>query len=761
MAKFSVDTKLFRELGELLVGRDSTAMVELIKNAYDADARKVVVFGEGITDGDNGVIVIGDDGVGMTAGIFERGFLTIAGRTKTEMDLTSPVFHRRYTGEKGVGRLSAHKLAAHLTVSSRRWDGWPIDELTGFGSQEGVEAAIDWDQIEALETLDQIATSNAVVVRPTAGGGVAGTQLTMKRLRKSWTSRDVDMFFSDVATLVPSAPLVEPLPEALTAEKLVFATPKVRKSESVDPGFSIEFTGDFANAGADLPAVADAAFWIIEILCDAEKGQVTIAVQPTRTALRHPKFKQAEGWRGAFPIKKGSDAVSFQARIFEKENEAWPRSYQGVRVYLEGFRVPPYGDRNDDWLDLDREYRSRGAGELGRLKRFRDWEIPGGDPDEGLVIKGNQHYFGAVFLTRDETSQLKMLVNREGFVPAKEWDFIYDVVRWAIGVQVRQRRLATNLVPTRVVVQPTARRNFATVDSSAPPSVLHTKSLHREAVEIAQEARSLASSGDARAATERLTRLEEVVRQADAISTTEASEAIMFRVLASLGIEQAAFVHEIMGLGVVAETLASRLERISKSTSDPHTVARLKELVADANELRERLRRNGVYLSDMTGVEGRRRRSRFRLADRMSGVIGFYQPAMERRNVQVINDIPPSLLSPLMFPAEASAIFANVVSNAVKFAGNPGLVTATGFENGDEVVIRVENSGVAVDLENADRLFDPFRSSTHEADASLGQGMGLGLTVSRSLMDEYGGTIQFVAPSNNFSTAIEIRWPKR
>ena len=72
-------------------------MVELIKNAYDADARKVVVFGEEIKDGDNGLIVIRDDGVGMTARIFERGFLTIAGRTKTELDLTSPVFHRRYT----------------------------------------------------------------------------------------------------------------------------------------------------------------------------------------------------------------------------------------------------------------------------------------------------------------------------------------------------------------------------------------------------------------------------------------------------------------------------------------------------------------------------------------------------------------------------------------------------------------------------------------------------------------------------------------
>ena len=44
MAKFTVDTQLFRELGELLVGRESTALVELIKNSYDADSSAVAVY---------------------------------------------------------------------------------------------------------------------------------------------------------------------------------------------------------------------------------------------------------------------------------------------------------------------------------------------------------------------------------------------------------------------------------------------------------------------------------------------------------------------------------------------------------------------------------------------------------------------------------------------------------------------------------------------------------------------------------------------
>lgn len=80
MAKFTVDTHLFRELGELLVGRDSTALIELIKNAYDADATEVTVYGERLDKPEEGHILVTDDGVGMNAEAFEKGFLREIGR---------------------------------------------------------------------------------------------------------------------------------------------------------------------------------------------------------------------------------------------------------------------------------------------------------------------------------------------------------------------------------------------------------------------------------------------------------------------------------------------------------------------------------------------------------------------------------------------------------------------------------------------------------------------------------------------------------
>ena len=105
--KFTVDTHLFRELGELLVGRDSTALVELIKNAYDADAEEVTIHGQDLDDQTSGTITIRDSGTGMTRDQFELGFLRIASRLKDEGDRRSQRYKRRYTGAKGIGRLAA------------------------------------------------------------------------------------------------------------------------------------------------------------------------------------------------------------------------------------------------------------------------------------------------------------------------------------------------------------------------------------------------------------------------------------------------------------------------------------------------------------------------------------------------------------------------------------------------------------------------------------------------------------------------------
>lgn len=757
---FSVDTKLFRELGELLVGRDSTALIELIKNAYDADATEVTILGRNLGSTRLGKIIVSDNGVGMTEDEFSRGFLRIAGRSKTAADRRSPWFRRRYTGEKGVGRLAAHKLARALRVTSCRWNGKIRDDLTGFPAEGEVRARINWDAIERLETFSEIEKSGAVRLNYAPNiKSSARTQLTLSPLRKAWSETDRRRFFDEVATLTPPHVLTGELSRAVVDRPVLNKTMQIR-DELRGGSFQINYAGDLQLSEADLPAAAESASWVIEIDCNRETRKLRIAVEPTKQTKAN--FANAEGFSVDRNLEADEPSVGFQARIFQRAYESWPTRYRGIRVYYEGFRVLPYGDPRDDWLDLDRDYRSRGAAELGRLRSRSAWELPNGIAQEGLSVQGNSAFFGAVLLTRNGADDLQMLVNREGFLPSNQFDFINDTVRLAIDLQVRLRYAATSEVKqARKIAATRQTRAARRAASGQSPSAFLLQELQNTALESLHNARTGLAAGRTAEVVAELSTLQDALSEAAELTGEAASEATMFRVVASLGLEHAAFVHEVRGLVLGAQTLVDTLQKMATTSRDKLLAPRLRAAVVEANELRERLRRNAIYLADVTGVEGRRRRSRQGLSDRADRVIGFFAAAAAKRGIEVRNDIPTDVQTPPIFPAELTAILSNLISNAIKFAGKNGIVKISSSQDDLSLLIRVENTGQGVDLATAERWFEPYRSTTSEIDESLGQGMGLGLTVTRSLLDEYGGQVFFIKPTIPFATAVEVELPKR
>ncbi len=82
---------------------------------------------------------------------------------------------------------------------------------------------------------------------------------------------------------------------------------------------------------------------------------------------------------------------------------------------------------------------------------------------------------------------------------------------------------------------------------------------------------------------------------------------------------------------------------------------------------------------------------------------------------------------------------------------------ATGrYRPNRSTIVRIQNTGKRVKLEDSEKWFLPFKSTTVEADPVLGQGMGMGLPIVRNILEEYGAEIHFVRPTNDFATAIEI-----
>jgi Histidine kinase-, DNA gyrase B-, and HSP90-like ATPase len=276
---FTVDTHLFRELGELLVGRDSTALIELIKNSYDADASWVQVHGENLDDPEHGRILIRDDGIGMSRMQFVRGFLTIAGRTKELGARRSLRYGRRYTGEKGIGRLAAHKLARQLAVRTIPWT--PEQG----GQERGVNAGIDWDAIESYDTLAQAAAGVSVRTFKPTPRAHEGTVVSLTKLRRKWTQNELETFLGEAQTFELPHALVARLPGERVERALLFRAPKVRDGRKGDPGFSVRLSGAFEDRGDNWETLLESAIWVVEIR-SRPRAKVQYAIAPTKRTLK-------------------------------------------------------------------------------------------------------------------------------------------------------------------------------------------------------------------------------------------------------------------------------------------------------------------------------------------------------------------------------------------------------------------------------------------------------------------------------------------
>jgi signal transduction histidine kinase len=175
-----------------------------------------------------------------------------------------------------------------------------------------------------------------------------------------------------------------------------------------------------------------------------------------------------------------------------------------------------------------------------------------------------------------------------------------------------------------------------------------------------------------------------------------AAEAGMFRVLASIGTELAAFTHEINGLLGMAVGLSCHLDRIAQIVGLTDDQRReLKKALEAAQDLGQNLERQAVYLIDITSVDARRRRSRQGIRNRFEAASRLIRHSAEKRASTIVNAIDEGLRSPPIFPAKLTAVFTNLLSNAVKFSGKEGRIEATAEAAPDGAgSIRIENTGI-------------------------------------------------------------------
>lgn len=725
---FTSDTHLLEELGERLVASPSIAIAELIKNAFDADATECRVWQGAKRE----KIFVADDGHGITKDEFLSRWMTVATQNKRD-NPRSRGYGRILTGAKGVGRFAARFLGKSLKLVSYSYD-------VKAGAHAKLEATFDWTSFDRGGALTSIEIPYTYEVGVSAEK--YGTQLEISALRIDWDTNTESRVRREVLGIC------SPFPSLEHAARL--------KRGKSDPGFSVVF----AAPGQETKAEADVATEVLD------RYLAKLQIERNDGQIQYTIIFRDDGTQKKFRYDAGNDLIGpLQADIrympwgkgqfaeFEhvsgKNAYQWVRDNSGVKIFDHEFRVPPYGDKDDDWLRLAadtasnrRQWRSSIAETLFPREGLDKDE----SRDPALSLPGNHQLLGAVFLNTDQSKKtdqdkesvrrLQVAMDRQGYLANDGYVQLVDIVRGGLELlavackekDIKKKELALRQESDRV--RKSFRKAIVDVEKSPLPP---------------KEKKKFVKS---------LLKLEKDVRGLD-VAHVRARESI--ELMGLLGGLAGFLTHE-------TRTMLKTVDQLLHLLDQAETPAKrdIKQLLMKAREARQQLDDQLNYAQTfITGI-GQKKVVRLHAHDQAKLVVEKMRSFTKPRGIAPLNEIPKTLLSAPTMAVIYGGILMNLYTNAIKAVlaardASQKKILFRAENEGDTHVVRVSDTGVGIPDAVRDRIFDPLYTTT--SDSPLGTGMGLGLSIVKRLVEDLGGEIALVRAEKGYATTFQVKLP--
>lgn len=725
--RFSIDSRLLQELGERLVARHSVALSELIKNAYDADATKVTIEFRNVTS-PRGTIILCDNGNGMTLDDFRQKWVRIATPDATENPI-SPKYGRVRTGAKGIGRFASLSLSTDLTVQStaRRIDG----------QYEQLQAFFQWSNLTSGADLSgfEIPIRHSLL----SGDHQTGVTLILADLRQTWSEEDFGSIQQDLLGLVSPAPPPDPSQET---QETIKETVEVPISDT-DPGFSIVLdVPEFPKySGALIQNFYHGAWGVINGKVD-DSGLPSYSIDVPITKEKIGPFSPSNVHFGhladaGIEIRyfvyrteffKGLDFGIAQARRLG-------RAEGGVRIYLDGFRVFPYGDQGDDWLGLDSDRARNLTGTPAEFtQEARGLRRP------MLHMPGNYQLFGYVTLSRNSNPFIIPNVSRERLVENVAYEELKKFVRLGIDWATIQY--------SRYI----AKQESAAIKKTSPSEQL-TQSIDK-AIQLLDESDfpiDSQSRGEMKSA---LNIAKQALRSQQARQISELS---MLRILASAGTMVMVLDHTLRAMVGGLGQIRSDLSTFSSKIAEPNRQT-FQNLVARLEDWKDTVQEQASQVGLLIGSDSRDMRRRILLSPMVEALKSGFANYCEQYDIELSNNVPSTIRTSPMFSSEVHAILINLVTNSIKAVRDQKVrkIEVSAHRDENELRLWVKDSGIGLSEALREEVFEPFYT-TSTPDPVLGVGTGLGLKIVKDLVNSYGGEVFFIDSSTPWSTTIEIR----
>jgi len=700
---FTVDSALLEELGERLVGKPPVALGELIKNSYDADANQVIINIEPEKDR----ITVQDNGHGMDLGEFKDFWMRIGSPHKKRQKVSRGL-KRPLTGSKGVGRLSVQLLAKEIyviTVSDRN-------------TRQRLRAYVKWEEAVNAEELTKATAKYKI--DELSEDAEYGTTIILKGLCHNWNDKFIEDLAKEIWWLEP--PFRSSL-ASIEDKKKAFEI-KLISSE-------MEFAETFEW---QIRAVMD--IWYAKLTGKNENGNVKLSLE----------FAGEDPINVNYPIENCKlRYADFEIRIYHlqhrqpfglkvEEAREYLRKFGGIHIYDGGFHLPYYGTPENDWPKIEWEHSRRGGFVSDLLPE--EMQLPSGLQQ----IPTLRRVFGVVNVNTSKEPDLEIMITRDRLEESPTFYNLVNIIRWAMhfyAMEEERRKL----------------ESYEDLQKIEPLKVQKVEDTLAKYQNELPEKTYENIRADVRKAAEEI----------DSSTESTLKQVTLLGSLATAGISSLAYQHELKKQFGIIKGIIKRLESVKVEDED---------LRKDLNDLKEDLSSwvdramstNALfsYLADTENIEEKERFPAKKIVDEIKEQVKFLARGVPIETSRIEKDLKLPNATLVEWGSILQNVFINAF-NAMVDSDKKIIDVNSRSENGNHELL-IQDTGVGVNLEDAESLFSPFVRNlviSPERRALGYGGTGLGLTIVDMIAKNIECKASFVEPEKEFNTAFSLKWREK
>lgn len=702
---FRMHPRVFAALGADLVTNDVVAVIELVKNSYDAFADNAWVRFRH-DDELGSYLEIEDDGQGMTKATIDDVWCLVATPFKENNPLARKGKKvRRVAGEKGLGRLAMARLGTQLQL------------ITKSASDHPWEVKVDWSGIASETDISACYAQRRKYVGElpfVKSKSKTGTLLRIYNLNATWDEPKITDLEENLARLIS--------PFSSQADFNIFLS---RPGQSTSEGVRIESPKFLSKPKYSIVGEVD------------RKGKISAQYRFTPIKEGKPRSKPIElSWEQVYDSIQDRDRFSFERTKvrcgpFSFDIRAWDiagddteeiaekfhfqknnvrkaiRAHKGVSIYRDRILVLPKSENARDWLGLD----------LRRVSKV------------GTRLSTSQ-IVGYVSITAKKNPRIEDTSDRERLASNIEVAEFEELLKAVVALLENERD------------QDRRRRDRESPLEDLFGS-LSAEDMVAEMIALAEEGAEVSEAVP--------------ILQAFSSKLDEARNAIQERFvyysrLATVGTIAQMLVHEIRNR---TTSFGAFLEFVNKrygSSRDKNFEIEYRSADSSVTAL-ERLAETFSPLASRTF---RRRLNDSWLEERIRESLELQAGELERKGVKY--QVPDSKTHVAVDPGELDAILLNLITNSVYWLSQAHAdrreieFRVSHIDRGKRVRVWVHDSGPGIDEEDIEKVFWP--GITHKPG-----GIGMGLTVASELVAEYGGRMAAKHPGTKGGASFAFDLP--